>query len=68
MVYTTKSGDTWDSIAYKLMGDENLTPILIEANQAYIRTIIFKSGVNLVIPQVKESIANDNLPPWKVKK
>ena len=30
--YTTKSGDTWDQIAYKVYGSEKKTDSLLQAN------------------------------------
>ena len=50
--YTTKSGDTWDSIAFLIYGDEQLAKVLIEANAAHIKTVIFKSGIVLNVPEI----------------
>lgn len=63
--YITKSGDTWDSIAFWLYGDEQLAKVLIEANTTYIKTIIFKGGVSLKVPEIVPEAKINNLPPWK---
>ena len=35
-VYTTKSGDTWDLIAYEQMGDCRYMGLLMDANRAHV--------------------------------
>lgn len=64
MTYTTKSGDTWDAIAHKVMGDSRYTEDLINANREYIETFIFSAGVKLKIPATDKTV-NKSLPPWK---
>ena len=62
--YTTVSGDTWDSIAHKQMGNALLAAELMEENIEHISYTIFPAGITLNIPDVEESFS-DNLPPWK---
>ena len=64
MTYTTVQGDMWDSIAYKTLGDVGHADKLMLANQKYIGTHIFPSGVVLAIPEITEKLS-DSLPPWK---
>lgn len=64
MTYTTKSGDTWDSIAHKVLGDCRYTENLVNANRDYITTFIFSAGVKLNIPAV-ETNKSKTLPPWR---
>lgn len=64
MTYTTKSGDTWDGIAYELFKDCRYTENLINANREYITTFIFSAGVKLKVPEI-EKLKTKNLPPWK---
>lgn len=64
MTYTTKSGDTWDSIAYEVLGDCRYTEELINANREKITTLIFGAGVKIKIPAVEKK-SNKTLPPWK---
>lgn len=45
--YTTKSGDTWDLIAYEQMGSCSYVANLMDANRAYVNTVIFSAGVRL---------------------
>lgn len=64
--YVTKSGDTWDLIAFREydgLGGESLTSALMEANPEYIETVIFNAGVRLDIPEVYIPVS-ENLPPW----
>lgn len=62
-VYTTISGDTWDGIAYKTMGDGMLMDLLIAANQKYAETFVFNAGIELVVPDVEDTTSED-LPEW----
>ena len=62
--YTTIQGDMWDAIAKKAMGSEYYMTDLIDANPAHRETVIFPSGITLVIPEAPVSI-DQNLPPWK---
>lgn len=64
--YTTKSGDMWDSIAYKQLGSTSYTDQLINANTQHKDTYIFPSGVVLDLPEI-EKLVNSLLPPWKRK-
>ncbi len=62
--YTTKSGDTWDNIAFKVYGDCRYTENLINANREHITTFIFSAGTILRIPVIQKS-QSKNLPAWK---
>lgn len=63
-IYTTKLGDTWDLIAYRVYGDEKYMKELVEANIELASTFFFKSGVELICPDIP--VLNDsNAPPWK---
>jgi len=63
--YTTKSGDTWDSVAFFIYGNEQFAKALIEANTAYIGTVIFKGNTLLNVPEINITVTVSNLPPWK---
>lgn len=62
--YTTVSGDMWDSIAFKALGNEIYTDRLIKANLQYRETVIFPAGVVLMLPAI-EPESSAALPPWK---
>ncbi len=62
--YTTILGDTWDSIAYKVWGNEMYTDVLIKANMEHKDTYIFSAGVVLSLPKITLKVS-DSLPPWK---
>lgn len=62
--YTTVSGDTWDAIAYKMLGDETYTDKLITSNLQHRHTVIFSAGIVLDIPDTKTEVSA-KLPPWK---
>ena len=52
--YTTKSGDTFDLIAFQQMGDCQ-----------YVNVYVFDAGVELTIPDVVEEKVTNSLPPWR---
>lgn len=62
--YKTISGDTWDLIAFKTLGNEMYTHLLIESNIKHRNIVIFPAGVVLTVPDV-ETPAAMGLPPWK---
>lgn len=62
--YTTKQGDMWDGIAYNIYGDERRMDVLMAANPAWIRTVVFSAGVVLQVPDVAPNVTQ-NLPPWR---
>lgn len=63
-MYETLSGDTFDLIAYRLLGSEHFTPELLAANPDYVRVFVFDAGVKLNIPSVQSS-TNQPLLPWR---
>nr|WP_304101098.1 tail protein X [Mitsuokella multacida] len=63
--YTTKSGDTWDLIAYEQMGSCSYVAKLMVANRAYVNTAIFSAGVVLTVPEIPAGETISTLPPWR---
>ena len=65
--YTTVQGDTWDGIAYKILGDEKHLTALMNLNFKYRDYVIFPSGIVLTLPEIKVSTDyyKEKLPPWK---
>lgn len=64
MLYRTVQGDMWDLIAYKVYGQEQNFPLIMEANPEHIKTVIFGAGVLLDIPDTPVETSG-SLPPWK---
>lgn len=63
--YTTRSGDTWDGIAYREMGSCRHTELLMNANRKHLDTFIFSAGTVLTIPDAEKSEIVAALPPWR---
>lgn len=63
--YTTVQGDTWDSIAFNVLGSESYMTELIRLNEEYCLLTVLPSGLKLKIPDIKEDKKELNLPPWK---
>lgn len=61
--YVTSQGDTWDLIAYKVLGAERYMKDIIEANLPLSDTLVFSTGTELVIPDIPETRTED-LPFW----
>ena len=64
-IYATKSGDTWDKIAYDLYGDESFMTQLMNANRQYAHICIFDSGYVLHVPDIKQEEDDEALPDWR---
>lgn len=64
MTYTTKQGDRWDMIAFKVLGNENYMSQLLAANKKHREVFIFPAGVVLNIPEITEETAS-TAPPWR---
>ena len=50
MKYTASFGDTWDTIAYKVCGDEFECDALRRANRPYSDILVFDGGDSLISP------------------
>lgn len=62
-MYQTKSGDMYDLIAYKELGSCEYTEKLLNVNRAKLRTLKFKAGEKLNIPDISQDKIS-KLPPW----
>ncbi|AVQ29463.1 hypothetical protein C4N20_15635 [Fusobacterium ulcerans] len=63
-IYTTISGDTWDSISYKIFGDSKAYNTLFELNQEFIGTVIFEAGKNIKYRDIPKTY-DETVPPWR---
>ena len=64
--YKTIQGDTFDLISKKIYGNESYFIKLIEANQEYVNTVIFPSGIVLNIPDIDtQTEASKTTAPWR---
>ena len=61
--YMTKTGDTWDLIAYQQLGNEKYMKELIEENLIYSSVLRFDGGTEITIPDIPEETTSD-LPFW----
>ena len=52
--YTTKQGDAWDAIAFRVYGDVKYTGFLMQANFPHLDTFVFDAGVVLQTPDLPE--------------
>jgi phage tail protein X len=64
MTYTTKQGDRWDAIAYKVLGDERYMSQFIAENKQHRDVFVFPAGVVLTVPEITEEEESTS-PPWR---
>lgn len=62
--YRTIQNDTFDSIAFRLWGDEHLCSLLMQANPEYMDVLLFEPGVVLTVPEYAVAPKMSDLPPW----
>lgn len=65
--YRTIQNDTFDTIAYRICGDEMQCVKIMEANPDYMDVLLFPAGVELNLPELKKRPRVADLPPWMRK-
>lgn len=65
--YTTKQGDAWDAIAFKVYGDVKYTGWLMQNNFPHLDIFVFEAGVVLQTPALPEGDQLANLPIWRTE-
>jgi len=63
----TVQGDTWDTIARRVYGNTLRTQNLMEAreNVRLLDYQVFPGNIQVFIPEIEETTAQDDLPPWR---
>jgi phage tail protein X len=64
--YTTRSGDTWDAISFRVFGTENYMDLLLDKNPQQNGVARFDAGVVLDVPALPDPVRPTSLPPWRV--
>ena len=66
LIYTTKAGDTFDSIALELYSDEKLSSRIIDFNPQMADVLIFDANIELRAPIIEEDADTPGTaPPWR---
>lgn len=63
-IYIAESGDTWDSISFKIYEDEFKVELLMNANKELMHIFVFGGGERVKIPDLPEDV-NSSLPDWR---
>lgn len=68
-VYTCSAGETFDSMARDVYGDEKYANYVMGANPEYVTTLVFGGGEMLYLPVVEivkaEERALPQSAPWR---
>ncbi len=62
--YITTQGDMWDSIAYKVYGNEKYAGVLMRSNVELLGIFIFGAGTVLNVPELGMEEETEQ-PPWR---
>lgn len=66
MTYTTVQGDTWDTAAKYVYGDETKAQLLMEHNRQYLDMMVFPAGVALSCPDMSSDAGLiRSYPEWR---
>jgi hypothetical protein fulcA4_13322 len=63
-IYIAESGDTWDSISFKIYEDEFKVGLLMNANKDLMYIFVFGGGERVKIPELPEDVSS-SLPDWR---
>ena len=63
-IYIAESGDTWDSISFKIYEDEFKVELLMNANKELMHIFVFGGGERVKIPDLPEDVSG-SLPDWR---
>ncbi len=63
-IYIAESGDTWDSISFKIYEDEFNVELLMNANKDLMHIFVFGGGEIVKIPELPEDVSS-SLPDWR---
>lgn len=63
--YTTKQGDAWDAVAFKVYGDVKYSGWLMQHNFPRLDVFLFDAGVVLQTPEPPADDQLANLPIWR---
>ncbi len=63
--YKPVFGEMWDSIAYKLYGDEKKATDIIAVNPRLADYIMFNGNETIFLPDNVETVDTSTLAPWR---
>ena len=67
-VYLCAGGDTFDSAALDVYGDEKYAAELLNANPRYAQRMVFKGGETLALPVIDSGgTAAEAKAPWRTE-
>lgn len=62
---TAVQGETFDSFAFRIYGEERMSHYIRQYNTQYSDTVIFNGGEELTVPVLSETESKEALAPWR---
>ena len=67
ILHITKTGERWDSLAWRYYGDPTYYNPIIMANPSVLIEPVFEAGILIAVPILpKSTLVTVDLPPWKL--
>lgn len=67
IIYTAARGETFDSVALAMYGDESLVPNILQNNPALCGKMVFDGGDEIIVPviSISETKTDSATAPWR---
>lgn len=62
---TAIQGETFDSLSYRIYGEERMSHYIRQYNEQYSDIVMFNGGEELTIPILSETESKESLAPWR---
>lgn len=62
---TAIQGETFDSLSYRIYGEEHMSHYIRQYNEQYSDIVMFNGGEELTIPILSETESKESLAPWR---
>lgn len=63
--YLTRRGDTFDTLAFSVYGDEKKSHLIMKENLELLDVLVFGENTLVRIPIFEEAPVSNTAPPWR---
>ena len=63
--YMARAGDSFDLLALRMYGDDQLAGYISDYNPDFSDVLIFEGGEHLKIPVVENAETEETIAPWR---